>query len=168
LISSEGYDCTAQSNLDEADLLGNGLWCPQPLTVFNRSMVSMLLANAQCIRLCILHLVSAPSVALTHQNPVNSTKELYDIDYTNHVHMQSLAASSTKATDFYIKILDICTRCFLLALHTPFANQIEANPCYYYSHKVRIEAVTLPLPRSSLYPGLIDGTIENDFLIDRD
>jgi hypothetical protein len=151
LISSEGYDCTAPSNLDDADLLGNEELVPQPLTVFTRSMVPMLLANTQRIRLRILHLVNAPGTTLPYQCVLKLTKELHDVNNTNLARMQSLAASSTGATDFHIKILDIFTRRFLLALHAPFASQAKDNPCYYYSRKVRMEAATLllshPLPQ---------------------
>jgi hypothetical protein len=79
------------------------------------------------------------------------TKELHGINNTNLARMQSLAASSTGATSFHIKFLDVCTRRFLLALHAPFASQAKVNPCYYYSRKVRMEAATLllsnPLPQ---------------------
>ncbi|EKV13498.1 hypothetical protein PDIG_38800 [Penicillium digitatum PHI26] len=151
LISSEGYDCTAPSNLDDADLLGNGSLVPQPLTVFTQSTVSMLLANTQRIRLRILHLVNAPGTTITYQDALQLTRELHDISNANLACMQSLTATSTGPTYFHIKILDICTRRFLLALHAPFAGQAKADPCYYYSRKVRMEAAALllshPLPQ---------------------
>lgn len=121
------------------------LWCPQPLTVFTQSTVSMLLANTLRIRLRILHLVNAPGTTLTYQGAIQLTRELHGIINTNLACMQSLTASLTRPTDFHIKILDVYTRCFLLALHSPFAGQVKANPCYYYSRKVRMEAATLLL-----------------------
>lgn len=151
LVSSEGYDCTAPSNLDDADLLGTGNLAPQPLTVFTQSTVSMLLASTQRIRLRILHLVNAPGTTLTYQDALQLTRELHAISNANLALMQSLTASSTGPTNFHIKILDVCTRRFLLALHAPFASQAKADPCYYYSRKVRMEAAAMllshPLPR---------------------
>ncbi|KAL4890741.1 hypothetical protein BDV59DRAFT_184076 [Aspergillus ambiguus] len=155
LISSEGYDCTSPSNLDDADLLGTGSLSPQPPTVFTRSTVSMLLANTQRIRLRILHLVNAPGTTLTYENALDLTRELDGISNANLARMQSLVASSTGPTDFHIKILDVCTRRFLLALHAPFASQAKANPCYYYSRKVRMEATAMLLSHP---PPQIDGS----------
>ncbi|KAJ5909070.1 hypothetical protein N7495_001752 [Penicillium taxi] len=160
LISSEGYDCTPPSNLDDADLLGNESLAPQPLTVFTQSTVSTMLAKTQRIRLRILHLVNAPGTSLTYQDALELAMELHSIINANLTHIQSLTPSSTGPTDFHFKILDVCTRRFLLALHTPFAGQPKANPYYYYSRKVRIEAAALLLTHH--VPQLDDHTVADN------
>ncbi|GIC93060.1 fungal specific transcription factor domain-containing protein [Aspergillus udagawae] len=123
----EGYNCTTTSNLDDADLLGTSSLAPQPLPVFTQSTVSMVLASTQRIRLRILHLMNAPGTTLTYQDTLQLTKELDGISNENLARMQSLTASSTRPTN-YIKILDA-----------------RANPCYYYSRKVRMEATAVLL-----------------------
>jgi hypothetical protein len=56
------------------------------------------------------------------------------------------SGSSTKPTEFHIKVLDVCTRRFLLALDVPFADRNRTNPSYHYSRKIRMETAALLFP----------------------
>lgn len=90
----------------------------------------MLLGNTQGIRLHMVHLLSAPDTALTYLDVFKLKRGLHGVHMTHIARRQSLAASSTRVTDFNIKVLYVFTCRFPLILYAPFVIQARNNLSY--------------------------------------
>ncbi|KAF7546384.1 hypothetical protein G7Z17_g8469 [Cylindrodendrum hubeiense] len=149
-LSPESYDCKPPSSISDEDLelgivtsTGTSSTSTKRLP-FTPSIVQVLLARTQRLRLRILHLVNAPGASKAYEESHQLAAEL------NTACCVDLSAlrSMKKPTNFQIKLLDVFTRPFVLALHGPFADQAATNPAYYYSRKMRMEVSALLLANS--------------------
>ena len=163
LLSPENYDCQPPSDLDDADILDSrdrgGSTDPVRAIVSNppnkvtQTTPTTLIAKTQTLRLRILHAVNSPGIALSYDAALCMTTELRAICAANLAHMRAAVTgpdSLAELNEFHIKLVDIYTRRFLLALHGPFVTQSRTNLSYYYTRKVRLETSALmllfPLP----------------------
>lgn len=150
-LAPESYDCEAPSNIPDEDIaLGLELSdCP---VKFTSSTLLVLLARTQRLRLQILHLLNVTGASRTYDDSHQLAAEMNDACCAD---LDTLRLMSTpKPTNFQIKLLDMFTRPFVLALHGPFADQATGKPAYYYSRRARLEVSTLllaypPLPAST-------------------
>lgn len=104
------------------------------------------MARTQRLRLRILHLVNAPGASKSYEDSHRLAAELNAACRAN---LEALR-STEKEVDCRMKVLDIFTRPFVLALHGPFADQASKNPAYYYSRKMRMEVSALLLTSPAL------------------
>jgi hypothetical protein len=137
-LTPETYDCEAPSNLDD-EVVDVGFRPPW----FASSTILVLLARTQRLRLRILHLIHSPAGIRTYEETDRLTMELNAACDAN---LKALRATSQPhPTNFQIKMLDIFTRPFVLALHGPYANQATDKAAYYYSRQMRMETASLLL-----------------------
>lgn len=156
-LSPESYDCAPPSSITDEDLeLGIMTTCTSSTSVkrlpFTPSIVQVLLARTQRLRLRILHLVNAPGASKAYEESHQLAADLNTACCVDLGVLRSLK----KPTNFQIKLLDVFTRPFVLALHGPFADQAATNPAYYYSRKMRMEvsALLLANPLVALPPAV--------------
>ncbi|KAJ4248744.1 hypothetical protein NW762_012582 [Fusarium torreyae] len=144
-LAPESYDCEAPSSIADDDLY-LGIESQDATS----STVLMLLVQTQRLRLRILQLVNAPGSSKTYQECCTLATEL------NAAYCSSLekltSMGKTPPTDFQVKLMDVFTRPFVLALHEPFAEQACAKPEYYYSQRMRME-VSAQLLKSPMNQG---------------
>ncbi|KAL4903197.1 hypothetical protein BDW74DRAFT_53315 [Aspergillus multicolor] len=149
LPSDGGFNTELPSNLTDADL-GSiaALIDPKPRSVFTHSTVQILLAETQRIRLRILNLLYSPGTIIPYQQALDLAAELRRACNSNLRLLQSFTSQpsvSVTPTEFQIKILDLWTRRFLLALLTPYADESRSDYSFYYTRKGRVEASSLLL-----------------------
>jgi Fungal specific transcription factor domain len=136
-LAPESYDCEAPSSIADEDIeLGLGSPGLTPTTVL------VLLARTQRLRLRILHLVNAPGASKAYDESHRLAAELNAACCAD---LDVLRSMKPQPTDFQIKLLDIFTRPFVLALHGPFADQASTEPGHYYSRRMRMEVSALLL-----------------------
>ncbi|KAH6891326.1 hypothetical protein B0T10DRAFT_484996 [Thelonectria olida] len=143
-ISPESYDCEPPSSITDEELEVGLLLSNTPSlskrSNYTPSIVQVLLACTQRLRLRILEMVNAPGASKAYEESHQLASELNAACHKNLDMLRSM-----KATNFQIKLLDVFTRPFVLALHEPFADQATSNPAYYYSRKMRMEVSALLL-----------------------
>ena len=150
-ISREDFDCRPPANLNDIQIgedLKNHL-PEEPLETFTQSSIQIMLMRTVSMRLKIAQSLNALTPSLTYQGTLKVGSELESASRSHTALIQSyLSASSTdraKPTEFQIKLLDILTRRFLLALHGPFAAKARSDPSFYFSRKVVTETSLLLL-----------------------
>ena len=67
-------------------------------------------------------------------------------------YQRNSSPDSLKPTKFQIHLLNMLTRRFLLALHSPFAVEAKANQSFYFSRKVLTENALTCLSPLQLVP----------------
>ncbi|KAB8077454.1 hypothetical protein BDV29DRAFT_55769 [Aspergillus leporis] len=152
LPSDGGFDTELPSNLSDTDLGSVATLCdPKPRSFFTHSTMQILLAETQRIRTCILNLLYSPTTRIPYQEALNLASELRRACNANLRLLQSFtpqAPGAVTPTEFQIKILDLWTRRFLLALLTPYADESCLDYSLYYTRKGRIDASLLLLSYS--------------------
>ncbi|KPM37564.1 hypothetical protein AK830_g8978 [Neonectria ditissima] len=146
-LSPESYDCEPPSSVTDEELeqctvtMHTDAQTPSNRLTFTPSIIQVLLARTQRLRLRILHLVNAPGASKAYEESHHLAAELNTACCADLAILRSM----NKPTNFQIKLLDVFTRPFVLALHGPFADKAATNPAYYYSRKMRMEASALLL-----------------------
>lgn len=150
-ISREDFDCQPPANLNDIQIgenLENHL-PEEPLGTFTQSSIQIMLTRTVSMRLKIAQSLNALTSSSTYQETLKGGSELESACRSHTALIQSyLSASSTdgtKPSEFQIKLLDILTRRFLLALHGPFAARAKSDPSFYFSRKVVAETSLLLL-----------------------
>ncbi|KAH7139916.1 hypothetical protein B0J13DRAFT_677046 [Dactylonectria estremocensis] len=146
-LSPESYDCEPPSSVTDEELeqctitMHTDAHTPSKRLALTPSIVQVLLARTQRLRLRILHLVNAPGASKAYEESHQLAAELNTACCADLAILRSMK----KPSNFQIKLLDVFTRPFVLALHGPFADKATTNPAYYYSRKMRMEASALLL-----------------------
>ncbi|KAH6983163.1 hypothetical protein BKA56DRAFT_631545 [Ilyonectria sp. MPI-CAGE-AT-0026] len=137
-LSPESHDCAPPSSITDEDL--------------ELGIVPTCASSTSRLRLRILHLVNAPGASKAYEE---SHQLAADLNTACCIYL-GVFRSMEKPTNFQIKLLDVFTRPFVLALHGPFADQAATNPTYYYSRKMRMEvsALLLKKPLVALPPAV--------------
>lgn len=161
-ISGEDFDCLLPSNLDDSQIVENvsaSLLNSDPSLEesFTQSSILILLSRTARTRLRIIQTLNSLKTNLNYQETLKLGSELEAACRANASLVQSymLPASPgnktyrTKPSEFQIKLLEILTRRFLLALHGPFANKAKSDPMFYFSRKVVAENAFLILAHPS-------------------
>ncbi|PWY94772.1 hypothetical protein BO94DRAFT_572318 [Aspergillus sclerotioniger CBS 115572] len=152
-LAPETYDSELPSSLDD-ELVDIGFGT----TGFTSSTVLVLLARTQRLRLRILHTIHTPMGIRTYEQSEQLATELIAACDANLKALRDISQpqsqSQSQPTDFQIKMLDIFTRPFVLALYNPYANETTDKPASYYSRQMRMETaallLTYPLRTSDL------------------
>jgi hypothetical protein len=161
-LSPESYDCELPSNVPDEDIALVLKPSDCPAILFTESTLLVLLARTQRLRLRILHLANAPGAAKTYDDTHQLAAELNDACRADLEMLRRMGTSNP--TNFQIKLLEMFTRPFVLALHGRFADQATGKPAYYYSRRTRLEVATLLLE----YPPLPMPTFAEDIVWDPD
>ncbi|KAE8153449.1 hypothetical protein BDV25DRAFT_168905 [Aspergillus avenaceus] len=161
-LSPDDFDTELPGNYTDSDLSGLEPSSPsKPRDVFTHSTIQILLAETQQIRYRILKCLHSPGTSLTYHETLQLASEFTRSCNSQLKRLQSFSRSSgtVTPTEFQIKLVDTCTRRFLLALLSPYADQARSNYSFYYTRKARMEASALllsyPLSHDS-YPPLSD------------
>lgn len=142
-IAPDGYDCEPPSNISDEDIEGG-----VNQQGFTPTTILGLLAKTQRLRLRILHLANMPRTPKTSHEAYRIGAELNEACNAN---MQVLnAMKPPQPIEFQRRLLDMCTRSFVLALHTSFSEPDFTEPASYYSRRMRMEISMLLLcPQAS-------------------
>ena len=145
VMGRESYDCRPPSNLDDSVIGSETKVNVNRSGIFTRSTISCLLAKSHGLRLQILNIFNSPSGGPPYQKALELATELTVICDANLRALKSFQAAAAttpgalQPTNLQIKILDLCTRRFIVLLHSPLAGCARLTPSYYYSRKMRME-----------------------------
>ena len=139
-LAPETYDSEPPSNLDD-ELVDIGF----ETTGFTASTILVLLARTQRLRLRILHTIHTPLGMRTYEQSDQLATELIAACEANLKALRGMSQTQSQPTGFQIKMLDIFTRPFVLALYSPYANPPTDKPAAYYSRQMRLETAALLL-----------------------
>ena len=145
VVCREAYDCRPPSNLEDSVIGKEVQSSATESSIFTQSTISCLLAKSHGIRLRILNIFNAPSGEPVYEKALELAAELTVMCEANLRTLKSFQAaaaatsSTVRPTNFQIKLLDLCTRRFVVLLHSPFAERARLSPSYYYSRKMRME-----------------------------
>ncbi|KAL4994339.1 hypothetical protein BDV10DRAFT_197623 [Aspergillus recurvatus] len=149
LPSDGGFDTELSPNLSDTDLASVATrYDPKPRSFFTHSSMQVLFAETQGIRIRILNLLYSPAASIPYQEVLKLASDLRRACNANLRLLQSFTPQTPGAvmpTKFQIKILDLWTRRFLLALLTPYADESRSDYSLYYTRKGRIDASSLLL-----------------------
>ncbi|RAL05202.1 uncharacterized protein BO80DRAFT_461103 [Aspergillus ibericus CBS 121593] len=167
-ISNDDFDSEPPSNIDDVNA-NNPSTAADIADGFTQSTIQRMLMLTMPVRLQILRYCNAikKPPGQDYQWVLKLGMQLDTMCRSHTAMLQSYQRNSNpntpKPTEFQIHLLNMLTRRFLLALHSPFAVEAKANQSFYFSRKVLIEnALTclspLPLvPQASFSVGSVPG-----------
>ncbi|EPS34233.1 hypothetical protein PDE_09197 [Penicillium oxalicum 114-2] len=143
-ISNDDFDSEPPSNIDDVDI-SNLSAGPDIPDGFTQSTVQRMLMQTMALRLQILRYCNSLKKA-PGQDYQWVVKLGMQLDAMCHSHTATLQSyqrdcnpDTPKPTDFQIHLLNMLTRRFLLALHSPFAVDAKVDQSFYFSRKVVTE-----------------------------
>lgn len=143
-ISNDDFDSEPPSNIDDVDI-SNLSAGPDIPDGFTQSTVQRMLMQTMALRLQILRYCNSLKKA-PGQDYQWVVKLGMQLDAMCHSHTATLQSyqrdcnpDTPKPTDFQIHLLNMLTRRFLLALHSPFAVDAKLDQSFYFSRKVVTE-----------------------------
>jgi hypothetical protein len=146
-ISCDGFDCSPPANVDDAELdtIMDLRTTSNTSDRFTQSTAQIMLVHTVRLRLKILQSLTTFENPLSYQDTLKLGLEVEAMCRPHLALIQSCLSMTYPAgtelpTPFQIKLLDILTRRFVLALHEPFAILAKADLSYYYSKKVVAES----------------------------
>ncbi|KAJ5726578.1 uncharacterized protein N7483_007935 [Penicillium malachiteum] len=168
-ISNDDFDCELPFNINDVDA-SNLSAATDIADGFTQSTVQRMLMQIMPLRLQILRYCNSlkKGPGQNYQWVLKLGMQLNAMCHSNTATLQSYQRNSIPdtpiPTGFQIHLLNMLTRRFLLALHTPFAVEAKVNQSFYFSRKVLIEnALTFlsPLQLVSQKPLPVDSLPEN-------
>lgn len=141
LISSQDIDCEPPSNIDDVQMDEGAKMAPAPKPAdhFTQSSVQVALVRSLPIRLEIARFINDFRSDFSYGETLRLAARLSSLCRTNSLLFQSFRTDQSRPSAFQVKLLDLLTHRFLLALHHPFAIKAKANPTFYFSRKVGLE-----------------------------
>ncbi|KAK3332998.1 hypothetical protein B0T19DRAFT_458077 [Cercophora scortea] len=142
LISYTDYDCEPPSNFDDTQLDPNASSLPslpRPVSVFTDASMQCALMRTLPIRLEVAKYLNDFSSQQTYDETLRLGHKLRGVLEEHTRLFRSFAGQRQQPTPFQIKLFELLTFRFLLALHFPFAIRAKKNPTYYFSHKVCLD-----------------------------
>ncbi|KAK3693042.1 hypothetical protein B0T22DRAFT_32962 [Podospora appendiculata] len=142
LISRTDYDCEPPSNLDDAQLdpdMSNSGPCSRPASVFTDTSMQCALMRTLPIRLEVAKYLNDFSSEQTYAETLRLGHKLRGALEEHTRLFRSFTGQHQRPSPFQIKLFELLTFRFLLALHFPFAIRAKKNPTYYFSHKVCLD-----------------------------
>ncbi|KAJ5436668.1 hypothetical protein N7445_007553 [Penicillium cf. griseofulvum] len=143
-ISNDDFDCELPSNINDVDA-SNLSAATDIADGFTQSTIQRMLMRTMPVRLQILRYCNALKKA-PGQDYLWILKLSMELDTMCHSHTATLQSYQKNSkpdtptpTGFQIHMLNLLTRRFLLALHSPFAVEAKANQSFYFSRKVLTE-----------------------------
>ncbi|KAK0384101.1 hypothetical protein NLU13_8190 [Sarocladium strictum] len=136
----ESYDCEPPSgtggNMGEEDEQQEALW--PGLCQVVKSPIPRMLAKTQRLRLQILSLINAPKTPKASAEGHQLAAELNRACEANLAALRGMTLTPPEA--YQIHMMELFTRPFVLALHSPFAGRDQDNkPVDHYSRMTRME-----------------------------
>lgn len=165
-ISNDDFDSEPPSNVD--DVNANNLAAAADIADgFTQSTIQRMLMQTMPVRLQILRYCNAIKKP-PGQDYHWVLKLGMQLDNMCHSHTATLQSyqrnpdpNTPKPTEFQIHLLNMLTRRFLPALHSPFTVEAKVNPSFYFSRKVLTENALTCLsllrvgPAGSIIHGLL-------------
>lgn len=165
-ISNDDFDSEPPSNIDDVDA-SNLSAAADIADGFTQSTIQRMLMQTMPVRLQILRYCNAlkKTPGQDYQWVLKLGMQLDTMCHSCTTTLQSYQRNANpdtpKPTEFQMHLLNMLTRRFLLALHSPFAVEAKANQSFYFSRKVLTENALLclsplqsvpqaPLPLGSL------------------
>ncbi|KAH6969285.1 hypothetical protein DER45DRAFT_46619 [Fusarium avenaceum] len=138
-ISCDEFDTQHPSNIndDEMDESTTVLLSHDP-GHFTSTSVQLALLASFSIRLRVVNAIVKPDGEVPYQDILALSSELVDSLHVNN----SLVKPGQGSTPFHRNLLDYLVRRFIIPLHFSFSNRARANPVYYYSLKLSLDAAT--------------------------
>jgi Fungal specific transcription factor domain. len=174
-ISSDDFDSEPPSNIDDVDA-SNLSTASDIADGFTQSTIQRMMMHTMPVRLQILRYCNAlkKPPGQDYQWAVKLGMQLDAMCHSHTATLQSYQRNTNpdtpKPTEFQIHLLNMLTRRFLLALHSPFAVDAKADQSFYFSRKVLTEnalACLLPLqlvPQAPLPGGSSPENQQHDLL----
>ncbi|KAL2802063.1 fungal-specific transcription factor domain-containing protein, partial [Aspergillus granulosus] len=156
-ISNDDFDSEPPSNIDDVDA-SNLSAAPEIADGFTQSTIQRMLMHTMPVRLQILRYCNALKKApgQDYQWVVKLGMQLDAMCHSHTATLQLYQKNTTpdtpKPTEFQIHLLNMLTRRFLLALHSPFALEAKADQSFYFSRKVLTENALACLSPLQLVP----------------
>ena len=150
-ISNDNFDSELPSNIDDIDTSNVSAAAADRADTFTQSTVQRMLMQTMSVRLEILRYCNSlkNSPSQDYQWVLKLGRQLDTMCQSHTANLKSYQIHSSsdtlKPTEFQICLLNILTRRFLLALHSPFAVKAKENQSFYFSHKVLTENALLCL-----------------------
>ncbi|PYI09954.1 hypothetical protein BO78DRAFT_276676, partial [Aspergillus sclerotiicarbonarius CBS 121057] len=174
-ISNDDFDCEPPLNLDDINVSNPSTAAADTADFFTQSTIQRMLMQSMPVRLEIVRYCNAlkKSPSQDYQRILKLGMQLDSLCRSQTAQLQSYqmdtSQDTTKPTEFQIRLLNIMTRRFLLALHSPFAVESKADQSFYFSRKVLTENALLCLssPQTVQAPpplGSIPGNQQHELL----
>jgi hypothetical protein len=138
-ISFDEFDTQHPSNIndDEMDESTTVLPSHDP-GHFTSTSVQLALLASFSIRLRVVNAIVKSDGEVPYQDILALSSELVDTLHVNN----NLVKPGQGSTPFHRNLLDYLVRRFIIPLHFSFSNRARANPVYYYSLKLSLDAAT--------------------------
>ncbi|GBF66417.1 transcription factor [Trichophyton mentagrophytes] len=154
LIHMQDIDCELPSNIEDEQLEDANeiidATHAKPLEEYTMTSVQIALAKSLPLRLEIAQYLNNFRSEPSYEKTLHLASRLSSFCRDNYVLFQSFPPEMPRPASFQIKMLDLLSYRFLLALHHPFAVKARVDPTLYYSRKVCIEvSVSLLVPLSA-------------------
>lgn len=157
LVSIQDIDCEPPSNIDDDQMDEDNRAAaepiPKPMEQYTRTSVQIALMKSLPVRLEIARFLNDFRSKLSYDKTLQLASRLSFICRANYLLFQSFHGELSHPSIFEIKLLDLLTYRFLLALHHPFAMKAKTDPTLYFSRKVSIEVSLSLLSHPSRAPG---------------
>jgi len=169
LITCDNFDCQPPGNFDDVQLVEgfDDHVSSQPLETFTQSSMQIVLMRTIRLRLKIVQSLNVLTPTLTYHEALRLGAELESACRSDCTLIQSYLSEPTadraKPTDFHMKLFNVLTRRFLLALHGPFAAKAKADLSFYFSYKAVTETSLLLLTYLPSLQRERQSTPENDY-----
>ncbi|KAK3298359.1 uncharacterized protein B0H64DRAFT_73345 [Chaetomium fimeti] len=172
LISQRDYDCEPPSNIDDSQLVdgpdGGRLPPPsKPITIFTDTSMQCALMRTLPIRLEVAKYLNDFSSEQSYDETLRQGQRMRTVLEENMRLFKSFGGQHQQPTPFQIKLFELLTYRFLLALHFPYAIRARKNPKYYFSHKVCLD-LSLSLLHYNTTGATVDPLAANSLAVEDD
>ncbi|KAG9233581.1 fungal-specific transcription factor domain-containing protein [Amylocarpus encephaloides] len=147
MMSEYDYDTEAPANINDEDISEAMTTQPvsKPKEVFTQTSIQIAMLSSFSTRLETCRIVNDFRFEPSYDEIIRLSTSLTKSFKENHIFISHAQHSSTqeqglKPSALDIKLLDLITQRFLLALHRSFAIKARSDPRYYYSHKIYIDS----------------------------
>ncbi|KAM0246009.1 hypothetical protein ACHAP5_004980 [Fusarium lateritium] len=138
-ISLDEFNTQHPSNVDDDEMDETTTVLPShDPGHFNSASVQLALLASFPVRLRVVNAIVKPDEQIPYQDILALSSELLDALHMNN----SLIKLGQGSTPFHRNLLDYLVRRFIIPLHFSFSNRARANPIYYYSLKLSLDAAT--------------------------
>ncbi|KAM0206319.1 hypothetical protein ACHAQI_008420 [Fusarium lateritium] len=138
-ISLDEFNTQHPSNVDDDEMNESTTVLPShDPGHFTSASVQLALLASFPIRLRVVNTIVKPDDQIPYQDILALSSDLMDALHMNN----SLIKLGQGSTPFHRNLLDYLVRRFIIPLHFSFSNRARANPIYYYSLKLSLDAAT--------------------------
>lgn len=156
LVSIQDIDCEPPSNIDDEQMDEDSRTIAEPIPKsmeqYTRTSVQIALMKSLPVRLEIARFLNDFRSKFPYDKTLQLASRLSFICRANYLLFQSFHGELSHPSTFQVKLLDLLTYRFLLALHHPFAMKAKTDPTLYFSRKVSLEVSLSLLSHPSAAP----------------